>query len=437
MSTRTAGDARTSLGSACDDVRDATGADAVDGVQPALVARPASTQEVAQVLRAAAAHGLAVVPRGRGTKMTWGRPPSRVDLVVDLSRMDAVLDHAAGDLIVETQAGTRLADLQEAVSGAGQRLALDEPVPGASIGGTLAAGTSGPGRAAVGTARDLLIGVTVVRADGVVAKAGGRVVKNVAGYDLGKLVIGSFGTLAVVSEAVFRLHPLPAARSVVTQQVGDAARAQQMVQSVVHAQVVPSAVEVQWRDGAGQVAVLLEGNEAGVEGRSRTTLDLFGDGASSSAELPGWWGAFPWDDEPWDDEPWDDEQPPAGEAAPRSTALKATFALSGLAEVLGSGQAAAAETGVAADLRGSGGAGVLYGSLPAGAAVDAVSSVVERLRAACTAHGGALVVLDGPPEVKVAVDTWGPVPAIDLMRRVKDQFDPEHRLAPGRFVGGI
>jgi glycolate oxidase FAD binding subunit len=418
MGTRTLDDARTALASACGDVRDAGDADAVDGVASLLVARPTSTQEVSQVLRAGAAHGLAVVPRGRGTKMTWGRPPSRVDLVVDLSRMDAVLDHAAGDLIVEAQAGTRLRDVQAAVSGAGQRLALDEPVGGASIGGTLATNTSGPGRLAVGTARDLLIGVTVVRADGVVAKAGGRDVKNVAGYDLGKLVVGSFGTLAVVTEAVFRLHPLPAARSVVVQELDDAAQAQRLVQAVVHAQVVPSAVEVHWRhEGRGTVAVLLEGIEAGVQGRTRTTLGLLGEGADAGAELPAWWGRLPW--------------------STGQTAVKATFALSGLARVLHCARTAAADAGVALDLSGSGGAGVLYAAVPADADVRAVSEVVGRLRATCTSVGGSVVVVDGPPEVKTAVDTWGPVPALDLMRRVKDQFDPEHRLAPGRFVGGI
>jgi glycolate dehydrogenase FAD-binding subunit len=231
--------ARTALSSACGDVTDAGPADAVDGVPATLVARPGTTAETAAVLQAAAGHGLTVVPRGRGTKLSWGRPPERVDLVLDTSRMSAVLDHAAGDLIVHTQAGTLLADVQATVGSAGQRLSLDESVPGSSIGGALATNTSGPGRLVVGTARDLLLGVTLVRADGVIAKAGGRVVKNVAGYDLGKLVIGSFGTLAVVTDAVFRLHPLPAAERFVTVAFGTAEDAAALVQTMVHAQVVP------------------------------------------------------------------------------------------------------------------------------------------------------------------------------------------------------
>jgi glycolate oxidase FAD binding subunit len=413
--------ARGALAAACDDVTDAGPDDAVDGVPAALVARPASTAEVGELLRAAAAAGLAVVPRGAGTKLTWGRPPERADLVVDLSRMSAVQDHAAGDLIVDVQAGTPLTAVQEAVAGAGQQLALDDPLGGATVGGALATNLSGARRVRYGSARDLLIGVTLVRADGVIAKAGGRVVKNVAGYDLGKLVIGSFGTLGVITEAVFRLHPLPSARRLVTAGFERPEEAQRLVQAVVHAQVVPTAVEVDRpAEGPGTVAVLLEGIEAGVAGRVATTRQLMG-AAAEESDVPGDWGAFPW----------------AGADGDRPTLLKATFPLTGLARVLATARSAAEAAGVELRLRGSGGAGVLYGAVPAGAQPTVVLTLVERLRGECAVLGGALVVLDAPAEVKAIVDTWGPVPALALMRRVKDQFDPERRLAPGRFVGGI
>ncbi|SDQ42393.1 FAD-binding oxidoreductase [Quadrisphaera sp. DSM 44207] len=409
---------RRSLAAACADVRDATAADAVDGVAPALVARPASTEQTAQVLRAAAAHSLVVVPRGRGTKLTWGRPPERVDLVLDTTAMGAVVDHAAGDLIVQVQAGAALADVQAAVAGAGQRLALDETAPGATVGGTLATGASGPLRVAAGTARDLLIGVTLVRADGVVAKAGGRVVKNVAGYDLGKLLVGSYGTLAVITEAVFRLHPLPAERRVLSAGVDSPGQAHRLAQAVVHSQVVPSALEVDWpADGPGVLSVLLEGTPGGVEARTASAAALLGAGARVGADLPQGWGRYPW--------------------AVGGTGLKLTSALSGLAAVLSAVQACAEGAGVRPAVRGSAGAGVLHAGLPPGTAPAAAAEVVARLRAACAEHGGACVVLEAPPEVEDAVDAWGPVPGLDLMRRVKEQFDPERRLAPGRFVGGI
>jgi glycolate oxidase FAD binding subunit len=272
---------------------------------------------------------------------------------------------------------------------------------------------------AFGTARDLLIGVTIVRADGVIAKAGGRVVKNVAGYDLGKLMIGSLGTLAVLTEAVFRLHPLPVARRLVSAPFERPEEAQRLAQAVLHGQVVPSALEVESTADGGTVTVLLEGTEAGVEGRASNARELFG-AAAQVSDLPAGWGTFPW----------------AG-AGDRPVALKATFALSGLARVLAAARTAASDTGTDLRVRGSAGAGVVYGVLPGSTDPAAVAAVVQRLRAECTAVGGSLVVVDAPAAVKEAVDVWGPVSGLDLMRRVKEQFDPERRLAPGRFVGGI
>lgn len=335
--------------------------------------------------------GRTVVPTGRGTKLSWGMPVEP-DVLLDLSAMDRVVDHQPGDLIVHVEAGATLAEVQDVVGRAGQRLALDETVPGGTIGGILATNASGPSRMHAGTARDLLIGVTVVRADGVVAKAGGRVVKNVAGYDLGKLMIGSFGTLAVITEAVFRLHPRPEVQRWVTVEPDDLPRA---AHAVIHSQAVPWAVEV---DGS-TLSVLLGGHPAGVDARVRTVQSLIGGSVSDTA--PAWWGSYPW--------------------RPGEIGLKVTFALSGLGEVL-----AAAGPRV----RGSAGVGVLY-------AVADHPDDVDRLRAVAARHGGTVVVIEAPDEVKQVVDVWGPVPALDLMRRVKQQFDPERLLSPGRFVGGI
>lgn len=398
-----------SIASACAEVGEPTESDSVDGVRPGLVARPGSTEEVSEVLRAAASHGLSVVPRGRGTKMTWGLPPRTADLVVDVSAMDRVLEHAAGELIVAAQAGARLGAVQATLADGGQRLAIDETVPGTSIGGALATNTSGPLRHVTGTARDLLIGVTFVRADGVVAKAGGRVVKNVAGYDIGKLLIGSLGTLGVVTEAMFRVHPLPEVQRWVSVETADPSGTHDAVHAVVHAQAVPNAVEVDLPStGPGTVSVLLAGQPDGVEGRVRTVSALLGAGATTAEGAPTGWATYPWG---------------AGE-----TGLKLTFVLSGLREVVD----AAREAGVG--LRGSAGTGVLYGSV---SDADRVAAALERLRSVCDRHGGSVVVVDAPAEVKQSVDVWGPVPALDLMRRVKDRFDPDHRLSPGRFVGGI
>lgn len=391
----------------------------VDGVAVGSVARPASAVEVAEVLREAAARGLTVVPCGAGTKLTWGRPPERADVLLDLSAMDRVLDHASGDLVLVAEAGAPLAAVQATAATARQRLAVDETVPGATVGGTVAAATSGPLRVLAGTVRDLLIGVTVVRADGTVARAGGKVVKNVAGYDLMKLVAGSFGTLAVVTEAVFRLHPVPAATAYLTVTStgpGDLAGA---AAAAVHAPVAASAVEVDLPpDGPGTLTVLLEGTAAGVAGRSAVLSALLPTAIRLPARPTGW-GAHPWDVTARGDD--------------RATALKVTCRLSAVGEVLTATRA----LDVPLHLRGSAGAGVLYGAIPPGPGPEAAAAAVAYLRAVAVRSGGALVVLDAPASVKAAVDLWGPVPALALMRRVKDQFDPDRRLSPGRFVGGI
>jgi glycolate oxidase FAD binding subunit len=374
--------------------------DTIAGVPARWVAAPESTEEAAAVLTEAAARKLAVVVRGAGTKMDWGYPPERVDLIVDTRRLSGIVEHAAGDLITVVRAGTTMGELADGL--AGQQLALDA-APDATVGGTVAVNTSGPRRMLYGTTRDLLIGITVVRPDGKVARAGGKVVKNVAGYDLGKLFTGSYGTLGMITECAFRLHPRPAASAVVRRRFADPAEA---VAAVLAAQVVPSALEIDAPPGGdAEVAVLVEGSAAGVRERAAALAKLLG--GETEEGLPGWWGAPPW---------------PAG-----GTGLKLTAALSRIPALL----AAARDIAV----RGSAGTGVLY----AGLAADPATTVgaVERLRATAIRAGGHAVVLTAPPDVRAITDMWGPVAGLALMRRVKDQFDPEHRFAPGRFVGGI
>ncbi|HEY7429412.1 MAG TPA: FAD-binding oxidoreductase, partial [Streptosporangiaceae bacterium] len=213
------------LTAACPAAREAADGDAVAGLKPSYAASPGSVEEASALLRAAAGHGLAVVARGGGSKLDWGGQPRRCDLVVDTQRLDEVLEHAAGDLVATVQAGVRLDRLAEVLAKAGQQLALD-PAPAirngvtaghwaaappdrATVGGALATASAGPRRLRYGTPRDLVIGVTVVRPDGVVARSGGKVVKNVAGYDLGKLFCGSEGRLGLIARAALRLHPRP------------------------------------------------------------------------------------------------------------------------------------------------------------------------------------------------------------------------------------
>ena len=392
--------------------------DAVDGVPARFVAAPGSTEEAAAVVRAAAAEGLALVVRGAGTKLGWGAPPRRLDLIVDTHRLDRVVEHAAGDLVVIAQPGVTLAALGERLAGDRQRLAVDELVPGTTIGGMLGTGVAGPRRMQAGGVRDLVLGVTMVRADGVVAKAGGKVVKNVAGYDVAKLVTGAYGTLGLVTEAAFRLHPVPPAAGYVSVRLPDAASAYEAVQRALHAQFVPTAIEVDRPEPAGpvEVAVLVEGTEAGVAARAAQAVDTLGHGAART-DRPDWWGTLP-----------------AG--SDRGVLVKATTELTGTGRLLDGVDRAAAAAGTTAAVRGSGGVGVFHAVLP-GTDPAAVAAFVKALRDAAPAWQGSVVVLAAPPPVRSEVDSWGPVPGLDLMRRVKEQFDPDALLAPGRFVGGI
>ena len=373
----------------------ATDHDRVAGVPARFVAAPASTEEAAAVLTAAAREDLAVVVRGGGTKLDWGMPPRRLDLIVDTHRLTGVVEHAAGDLIVVARAGTPLDSLELG----GQQLALDRPLPGATIGGTVAANASGPRRMLYGTARDLLIGLTVVRPDGRVAHAGGKVVKNVAGYDLGKLFTGSYGTLGLITECAFRLHPRPPAAAVVLRSAA-AGEIGALLATVRAEQVVPSAVEIDApADGPVTLAVLVEGTAEGVRDRAARLEKVLG--GRATGEVPQWWGRYPWD----------------------RAGMKLTVPLSRVPDLLGAGVA----------LRGSAGTGVLYADVP----VESAPTVVERLRATAVRAGGHGVVVTAPQPVRELVDMWGPVAGLALMRRVKDRFDPGHRFAPGRFVGGI
>jgi glycolate oxidase FAD binding subunit len=399
-----------------DGVRAGEAADAVDGVVPTAVVTPETADDVAELLREAAGSGLSVVPRGAGTKLGWGNPPRSVDLAVDVRRLDRVLEYNPGDLVVRAQAGLTLAALQEQLAGKGQVLALDPPGDGATLGGVVAANAAGPRRLRYGTVRDLLIGVTVVLADGTVAHAGGKVVKNVAGYDLGKLFTGSFGTLGVIVETIFRLHPLPSDRRVVSIPFDGPQRGGELVQRVMHSALVPAALELDLfrADEAGRLTVLFEGIEPAVEAQAGVAAELHPDSAIE-VELPTGFGRHPYAD---------------GEVG-----LKLSAAPGALPQVLQALEGAQREFGVAATVRGSAATGVLYVAWPPG---PQVGPALAGLRKGLAPYDGSAVVLQAPPEVKVGLDVWGPVgDALPLMRRVKDRFDPEGRLSPGRFVGGI
>jgi glycolate oxidase FAD binding subunit len=349
-------------------------------------------------MKRAAAAGQIVGVRGAGTKLGQGNPPTARDLMIDTTRMDRIVEHAAGDLVVTAQAGVTLEALQRQAASAGQWLGLDPPETGATVGGIVATAASGPRRLLYGTPRDILIGITVVLADGTLAKSGGKVVKNVAGYDLGKLYTGSFGTLGVIAECTFRLHPRPQVSRYVVSSVDDPAAA---VLAVKTGGAVPSAIEYDGRD----LVVLVEGAESAARTQGDDIVAAVG-GVVQDFAPPGF-GQHPWSADQF--------------------GLKVTHRLGGLDDAL----AAIDRRLKAVTIRAHAGSGVVR------VGYTGPSAAIEELRADIAELAGSVVIVNTPPGQIGAVDVWGPVSGLEVMRRIKDQFDPEHRMSPGRFVGGI
>lgn len=402
------------------DVRDATPADHVGSVPPRWVARPSDTAGVAALMRVAHEHGLAVVARGAGTKQDWAAPPRALDLVIETTGLAEVIEYAPDDLVLRVGAGVRLETIEDLLAENGQRLGID-PARRGTIGGAVATAATGPMRLTHGSVRDLVLGVTFVRADGTIAKAGGKVVKNVAGYDLGKLLTGAFGTLGIITELSFRLHP----RAEATRWIGaplDTAGLSRVLDAIAQEQIVPSAVEIDVPvDGRSSLSVQFDGTLAGMGRRVDRMRELLVEaGQVSDAGIavddgpPFWWGAEP----------------------PGEAMLKVTHVVGRAGALAESLREAAEATGVRCALRGSALVGVAHVGLDA-PGPESFARFVEMGRAATAALEGTLVVLRAPAPWRDAVDPWGPVAGLPLMRAVKDQFDPDAILAPGRFVGGI
>jgi glycolate oxidase FAD binding subunit len=407
-------------------VRESSAEDAVDGVRPSIVVEPGTIEETSEVMKLASREGLAVSPRGGGTKIGLGNPPRQVDLILSTARMDGIIEHVPGDQIVRVQAGLKLQDLQERLAESDQMLGVDPPEEGATIGGIVAANSSGPRRLRYGTVRDLIIGIKVVLADGTVAKAGSKVVKNVAGYDLSKLFTGSLGTLGVIAEANFRLHPIRETARTVFLEVDDHEKIADVTQELTHSsfsQFVLDALEIRWEGDRGVIAALFEGIEPAVEAQSSVATEVLRSHGETSVlgEEDGeeFWESFA-------RRPWD-----AGDVG-----LKIGAPPSDLTAVLASVLGAAERAGVEARLSGHAGTGVTFAGLSGGE--DGLVEVVEEVREIRVRRSGSVVVQEAPLTVKERLDAWGAGgDYLGLTRRVKEKFDPGYTMNPGRFLGGI
>lgn len=401
------------------------------------VVYPHSSEELAAVVDCAQQNRWRMLPCGQGSKLHWGGLGKNIDLVVSTARLNRLIEHASGDLTVTAEAGLTLAALQASLAAAGQFLAIDPAYADrSSLGGIVATGDTGALRQRYGGIRDMLIGVSFVRSDGKLTKAGGRVVKNVAGYDLMKLITGSYGTLGILTQLTFRIYPLPAASATVVL-TGEAAAIEKVTAVLLASALTPTAIELvsaDWmkRLGLGHasdlglivrfqsMAVSVDqqvsqinalGHQAGLKTQTLSETD--------EAAL-------------WRQLPEQIETSPLAAAITCKIGIVASQAVSYLQQL---------EQVVP-------GQGIRLARIHAGSGLGEVQLLLESetsivaglvtMRQFCQMHGGFLTVLAAPPDLKRQLDPWGDVGSgLPVMQRLKAQFDPHLLLSPQRFVGGI
>jgi glycolate oxidase FAD binding subunit len=386
------------------------------------VVEPESEQAVSEALRCADRDGLAVIPRGGGTKLDWGNPPSRADLIVSMARLNRVIEHAWADLTVTVEAGCKIAELESTLAEHGQRLAIDVLWPGsATVGGILSTNDSGALRLRYGGLRDLIIGITLVLPDGTLARSGGKVVKNVAGYDLPKLATGALGTLGVITQATFRLHPMPHGKRTLTVLPRRIMEAQTLLLALQDSNLAHAALQI--RCGASmapEMDILLEGTEAGMEAQAGRIRLMARPAAVKEAvpHIQSITGSTAAQDGP--EQVWAAREEIAGAAS----VVKFSVLPSHIGAVLESiGHLGDRQWRAVVQANGIGWA--------------SVNAPLADLRAQIDSGSGTLTVLRQAAGAE-PMEFWGdPGDSLLLMHEIKRRFDPHGTLNPGRFVGGI
>lgn len=384
-----------------------------------IVAAPKDTEQVAEVMRFARAHALAVTPMGGGTKLGWGNPAA-ADIHLSMERLSEVKEHAWQDMTCSVQAGCSWSALLSRLSQYGQTVALDPLWPErATIGGVVATNDSGALRLKYGGLRDLLIGMTIVLADGTIARSGGKVVKNVAGYDLHKLMIGSFGTLGVITEVNFRLHPAEEYVRTWTA-ISDAAHSDVLLlakplRALMDSQISPLSVQLRVSKRMCALDIRVAARPECLD-EYPERIESISDGFTVAESDNGVWQAR--------QRLFEDKN---------AVVLKVSVLPGEICPVISElGKWATGETSISAVAYATG-----LMTVSVKGAAEPVIALLDRLRAQAGSVGS-VVVLQVPDALRGRVDVWGPDPgALNLMREIKRRFDPGCILNPGRFVGSI
>jgi glycolate oxidase FAD binding subunit len=394
-------------------LRQGTVEDAIDGVVPLRVALPESPEDFASVLADASRQRQLTVLRGGGSKLGWGRVAERIDLVIGTAKLDRLVAHRYGDMTVTAQAGMPLATLNRRLAEHRQYLPIDSAFNEATVGGIIATNDAGPMRHRFGTPRDLLIGVTLALTDGRLVKAGGTVVKNVAGYDLGKLVSGSHGTLAAIVDATFKLLPLPLASVSLLGTYPDGSALLRDVGVLHGSQVELTSLEVFAAEGRWMLLMRMASSPAATEAQAAEARRLL---SSAPGVISGVDEATMWVEQiraPWS----------GGGTVIRLSWLPSRLAavVSLLSRVEGRGCRVAVFAGRT----------IGTGLLRLEGEDDAVAAAVGDLRG--SGDVGHVVVLRASRRLKEQIDVWGPsTGATEVGRVLKRKFDPQNILNAGR-----
>jgi glycolate oxidase FAD binding subunit len=393
-----------------------TNAYALAGSEPRLVATPHAEEVLAAALAIAGELGASVIPWGAGLHQGYGAQITTYDMALDTTGLSALVEYEPADLTVTVAAGMTLGQLQQTLDANRQFLPFDGPSH-ATLGGLLAVAHTGPSQHAYGPVRDWVLGCRLALANGDVVRAGGRVVKNVAGYDLTRMAVGSLGTLGVMTEVTLKVAPQPAKQETLLIACPTTEAALTLARQVDKKNLALRAITAV----ENQLACWLAGSATAVK-RTRTEIDdLAGD--SESKALQGeaadrWWTSLDLLD------------------ATADVTIRASVPPSKVQVVTAEMKSKAEDVGVS--LRGvaSPAVGVISARLKGGDATS-YTRLINDARAGAVAVGGSLVVTDASRDVKALVDPWGDVPGLDLMRALKREFDPDNVLNPGRFVGGL
>ncbi|OGP75544.1 MAG: hypothetical protein A2V86_07620 [Deltaproteobacteria bacterium RBG_16_49_23] len=423
----------------------------VDGKRPKVVVFPGTIAEVSKVVAYANEQSLTILPMGNGTKMGIGTIPGKMDVVLSTLRLNRMTDCDCDNLTLSAESGITLGEVQKKLGqeGKGYFLPLDPPhTLKATLGGIVATNSSGPGRLIYGTARDLIIGIKAVFPNGDIVASGGKTVKNVSGYDMCKLLIGSYGTLGILCEITFKLLPLPEREATLLLPFVRLEEAAQFGREILQSQYLPSSIEILngmavkkinppiAQQGNYLVAIGLEGvaesierqvSEIGERAKKKSALEI---AVLRSESHSSFWKAIR------------DFSEGLAEEGLNFISFKSNILISRCGEVMGSYEKIAKESGVDCGLICHSGNGILYSYVFGGKGVrskkESLLNLIREFSLVAVKNEGHPVVESAPPDIKKRIDVWGePRGDYEIMRRLKKEIDPKGILNPGRFAGGI